>query len=368
MKTKKIICVAGARPNFMKIAPLMYEFKKHQNAEVMLVHTGQHYDETMSRLFFDELQIPKPNINLEVGSGTQEYQISEIMKRFDPIVEKEQPDLVMVVGDVNSTIACASVASKRNIKVAHVEAGLRSFDKTMPEEINRFETDAISDYLFTTEPSGERNLVKEGIDKKKIHFVGNVMIDTLLRFKEKSNQSKILNELNLLPRSYALLTLHRPSNVDEKQNLEGILDALSQIQKKIKIVFPMHPRTKKKIEEFGLNVMSQQLENIIFTEPLGYLDFMKLMMESKLILTDSGGMQEEATILKIPCVTLRNNTERPITVEEGTNVVIGTDKNKIIDASLESLIKDCSKTPMPKFWDGRAAQRIVNIILNGQAK
>lgn len=361
-KKIKIICVAGARPNFMKIAPLMRELKKHENVEAFLVHTGQHYDKNMSESFFRDLDIPSPDVNLEVGSGSQAYQTAEIMRRFEPLIEKERPDLVIVVGDVNSTIACALTAVKLGIKVAHVEAGLRSFDRTMPEEINRVLTDVISDYLFITEPSAKKNLLREGIDNEKIYFVGNVMIDTLITFKDRSSRSDILKQLDLAPHSYALLTLHRPSNVDDVGNLTNIIEAIYEIQKKIKIVFPVHPRTKQRLNEFNLDSMLSKLENILCIEPVGYLDFMKLMMESGLVLTDSGGMQEETTILKIPCITLRNNTERPITEEMGTNIVVGTDKEKIVAFALRALKKDYSRSMAPELWDGKAAERIVRIL------
>lgn len=361
-KRIKIILIAGARPNFMKIAPLTHEFKKHNDIEALLVHTGQHYDENMSRLFFRDLNIPEPDINLGVGSGSQAYQTAEIMKRFEPVLEKERPDLVIVVGDVNSTIACALTAVKLGVKVAHVEAGLRSFDRTMPEEINRLLTDAISDYLFTTEPSAEKNLLKEGIDRKKIYFVGNVMIDTLLKFKDKAGQSDILDELGLDSAPFGILTLHRPSNVDNKKHLSLIIDALNEIQKKIKIVFPIHPRTQQRLEEFKLSSELERLKNIVRTEPLGYLDFMKLMMESSLVLTDSGGTQEETTILRIPCVTMRENTERPITVERGSNVIVGTGKEKIIAESIRATNGSRNGKPLPELWDGKAAKRIVDIL------
>lgn len=369
-KRLKVINVVGARPNFMKIAPLMHEFKKHQSIDALLVHTGQHYDDNMSKLFFEDLEIPEPDVYLEVGSGTHAHQTSEIMKRFEPLLLKEKPDLVIVVGDVNSTIACALCAVKLGIKVAHVEAGLRSFDKSMPEEINRILTDSISDYLFTTETSAEKNLLKEGIDKSKIYFVGNVMIDTLEKSKAKSQKSKILEKLGLKPKGYALLTLHRPSNVDNRDNLLNIFEALGVISKHIRIVFSVHPRTKNSLESFNIipdtrhPIPDTRYNNILFIDPLGYLDFMKLTMESRLVLTDSGGMQEETTVLDVPCVTLRNNTERPITVEQGTNTVVGTDKKRIIKEALNKLNAESNGRLMPELWDGRAAQRIVNILVD----
>lgn len=363
----KIISVVGARPNFMKIAPIMDELKKHPEIESLLVHTGQHYDETMSDSFFKDLGIPLPNINLEVGSKSHAVQTAEIMTGFEKVIVKHNPDLVIVVGDVNSTLACALTCSKMNIPVAHIEAGLRSFDRTMPEEINRILTDAISDYLFITEKSAEINLLREGRPKEKIYFVGNVMVDTLLKNREKANQSLILSKLNLIATKgdtlpYAYLTLHRPSNVDNKKVLLGILQALAEIQQHIKIIWPIHPRTRKKIEEFNFSDVLKA-KGIILVEPLGYLDSLKLISESRFTLTDSGGIQEETTILNIPCLTLRNNTERPVTVEQGTNTIVGTDRKKIAKESLSNLEKGRNRKPAPKLWDGKAAGRIVEILI-----
>jgi len=359
----KILNVAGARPNFMKIAPLMQEMKKHAEIAPILVHTGQHYDDKMSTLFFEELHIPKPEIDLEVGSASHAVQTAKIMMAFEPVLLQEQPDLVVVVGDVNSTIGCALPAVKLRIPVAHVEAGLRSFDRTMPEEINRVLTDAISEYLFVTEPSGEENLLREGIPPEKIYFVGNVMIDTLLANKAQADQSPILEELQLCPQKYALLTLHRPSNVDVQANLLGILAALADIQTHIPIVFPVHPRTRKRIEEFGLTARVASMRDFRLIEPLGYLDFLKLLAEAKLVLTDSGGIQEETTILNVPCLTLRENTERPITVQQGTNVIVGIEPQRIIAESLNILHGKLFSPKMPDLWDGKAAERIINILM-----
>ena len=291
----KIVSIVGTRPNFMKIAPLVREFKKHK-IEHILVHTGQHYDDEMSKLFFDELEIPKPDTDLGVGSGTRDKQIKSIKDKLEPIIEKEKPDVVVVVGDVNSTLAAAEVANKLHIKVAHVEAGLRSFDNTMPEEFNRVKTDKISDFLFTTEKSGNENLLKEGVSKDKIFFVGNVMIDTLFNHKKKAENSEILKKLDLGKNSYSVLTLHRPSNVDTKEGFENILSMLEKIQEKIKIVFPVHPRTRKNIQSFDLNNKTKSMKNLILTDPLGYLDFLHLMSNSKFVLTDSGDIQEDATV------------------------------------------------------------------------
>jgi len=359
----KIINVAGARPNFMKIAPLMKEMKKHPEIHPMLVHTGQHYDERMSKLFFEDLQIPKPDIDLEVGSASHAVQTARIMITFEQVLLKEQPDLVIVVGDVNSTIGCALPAVKFHIPVAHVEAGLRSFDRNMPEEINRVLTDAISEYLFVTEPSGKKNLLNEGIPEEKIYFVGNVMIDTLLANKVRADQSSVLEMLGLTPRECALLTLHRPSNVDVPETFLRILQALEAIQTHLPIVFPAHPRTRKRIAEFGLTALIGSMKDLRLIEPLGYLDFLKLMAESKLVLTDSGGIQEETTILNVPCITLRETTERPITVQQGTNVVVGTNPERIIKESYKVLNGRIVSSQMPDLWDGKAAKRIVRILL-----
>lgn len=359
----KIINVVGARPNFMKIAPIMDEMKKHSKIIPVLVHTGQHYDREMSKLFFDDLKLPPPDIYLGVGSASHAEQTAKIMVEFEKVLLEQKPDLVVVVGDVNSTIACALTAVKLLIPVAHVEAGLRSHDRTMPEEINRILTDAISDYLFTTSRDADDNLIKEGIPKEKIYFVGNVMIDTLLKQIEKASASDILGRLGLEPKSYAVLTLHRPNNVDKREVFKSIIGALEEVQKKIKIVFPIHPRTRKKIEEFGLSGKIKSMVNFIITDALGYLDFLSLTANSKFVLTDSGGIQEETTILKIPCVTLRETTERPITVVEGTNVIVGSDKEKIIKESLKVIEGKQKKGKIPELWDGRASERIVKVLL-----
>lgn len=361
----KILSVVGARPNFMKVASLAKaidghnEQKKSPLIDHIIVHTGQHYDEKMSKLFFDELEIPRPAYNLEVGSGSHAYQTAEIIKRLEPVVLQERPDFVLVVGDVNSTFAGAFVASKLEMKIIHVEAGLRSFDRSMPEEINRVLTDAISDLLFTTEQGAEENLIREGIAKDKIYFVGNVMIDTLLKHKEKSDHSTILKQLDIKPHKYGVVTLHRPSNVDNRENLKNILDALKEIDRDLPIIFPVHPRTREKIIEFGID----RLKGIIIIEPLGYLDFLKLMKESRIVFTDSGGIQEETTVLRIPCITLRENTERPVTITSGTNVLVGTDKGKIIREAQQRLNSHRCEYSIPPLWDGKAAERIVNVII-----
>ena len=359
----KIISVVGTRPNFIKIAPLIMEMKKHQKIKNILVHTGQHYDKEMSKLFFDDLEIPKPDINLGVGSASDVAQTASIMPELERIIMKENPDLAIVVGDVNSTLAAALTAKKCNVNVAHVESGLRSFDRTMPEELNRILTDHISDFLFTTEESANKNLANEGIGKGKVFFVGNVMIDSLLSHKEKAKKSKILQKLNITRNEYAVLTLHRPSNVDNKRSLEHVLDILNNIQQKIKIVFPIHPRTLKNINKFRLGQRLKNQKNLIATEPLGYLDFLSLMSSSRFVLTDSGGIQEETSVLEIPCITMRNRTERPVTVEQGTNMLVSTDKSKIIKAANKLIEKSAIKSRIPPLWDGKAAQRIVAILL-----
>ncbi|AMM41440.1 UDP-N-acetylglucosamine 2-epimerase [Candidatus Desulfofervidus auxilii] len=379
----KIVSVVGARPNFMKIAPIIEQLKiknKNLKAELkhVLVHTGQHYDEEMSKSFFEDLNLPKPDINLGVGSASHAVQTAKIMIEFEKVCLRERPDLIIVVGDVNSTIACALVASKLGIKIAHIEAGLRSFDRAMPEEINRVLTDAISDYLFTTCEDANENLRKEGIPEEKIYFVGNVMIDTLLRYKERAKKSKILEKLglnkDLQVRSYALLTLHRPSNVDNRETFINILKALKNVSKKIPIIFPAHPRTQRQIKSFGLekyfnfvNIESNScvnIENSInLLDPLSYLDFLNLMANAKFVLTDSGGIQEETTILNIPCLTLRENTERPVTLKEGTNTIVGSNPEKIISKSMDILNGKKKIGRIPKLWDGKAAERIINILI-----
>lgn len=363
----KIINVVGARPNFMKIAPIIETMKKHPEIKPVLVHTGQHYDKEMSKLFFDDLKLSPPDIYLGVGSASHAAQTAKVMVEFEKVLLEQKPDLVVVVGDVNSTIACALTAVKLFIPVAHVEAGLRSYDRTMPEEINRILTDAISDYLFTTSRDADVNLLKEGIPKEKIYFVGNVMIDTLLKQIDKASTSDILSRLGLEPKNYAALTLHRPNNVDDKEVFVRILGALEEVQKKIKIVFPIHPRTRKKIEEFSLSGKIKSMTNFIITDALGYLDFLSLTANSKFVLTDSGGIQEETTILKIPCITLRETTERPITVTEGTNVIVGSDKEKIIKESLKVIEGKAKNGKIPELWDGKAAERIVKILLSLKA-
>jgi UDP-N-acetylglucosamine 2-epimerase (non-hydrolysing) len=344
----------------MKIAPLMWEIGRRAGIVPYLVHTGQHYDERMSKLFFEQLKIPRPDVDLGVGSGGHASQTAEIMKRFEPVVLEQRADAVVVVGDVNSTIACALTAVKLGVPVAHVEAGLRSFDRTMPEEINRILTDAISRWLFVTERSGVDNLRREGVTEERIHLVGNVMIDTLLACRELSRSSTILDDLRLLGRPFGVLTLHRPANVDDPEVLKGILSAIDHLQRELPIVFPVHPRTRKALEGHDLTAMP----GLILTEPLGYLDFMKLLAEARLVLTDSGGIQEETTVLGVPCLTLRNNTERPITIDQGTNHLVGLDPQRILAAARKALAEPTHTSRIPDLWDGRASARIVDVLLS----
>jgi UDP-N-acetylglucosamine 2-epimerase (non-hydrolysing) len=360
----KIINVVGARPNFMKISPIQREMGKYSSMHPFLVHTGQHYDDKMSKLFFEDLELPQPDIYLGVGSGSHAQQTAKIMMEFENVVEKEKPDLVIVVGDVNSTAACSMVASKMGVAVAHVEAGLRSFDRTMPEEINRIVTDALSDYLFVTERSGLENLKKEGIPDSRVFFTGNVMIDSLVYFLQKARSTQILKQLNLDGYPFALITLHRPSNVDEKSNLKNLLKAFSVIGKEIKIVFPMHPRTRKMLKIFGLEATAGSVSNLILTDPVGYLDFMNLLQNAHMVLTDSGGIQEETTYLGIPCLTMRKNTERPVTIEVGTNTLVGSDPELIIVEANKIINGNAKKGEIPELWDGKAAKRIVEVLLN----
>ena len=343
----------------MKVAPVIAAMRA-AGLPPMLVHTGQHYDETMSELFFRQLQIPEPDLNLEVGSGTQATQTAEIMRRFEPVVLQKRPSLVVVVGDVNSTMACALVAVKLGVPVAHIEAGLRSFDRSMPEEINRVVTDVVSDLLFVTERSGLENLKREGIADCKVHFVGNVMIDTLLRHRDAAAQSDIAGRLGLRPGArYALVTLHRPSNVDDREKLRGLLCALDELARDIAVIFPIHPRTRRNAEEAGLDA---ELGRLVVTEPLGYLEFLNLMNNAQLVITDSGGVQEETTVLGVPCLTVRENTERPATIEFGTNRLVGTDPRALLPAAREILGGRRPAGRLPELWDGRAAERIVAVV------
>jgi UDP-N-acetylglucosamine 2-epimerase (non-hydrolysing) len=403
----KIMTIVGARPNFMKAAPIIAAIGRYNEKLVknpskrgngvsrepiqhILVHTGQHYDQAMSDSFFADLNIPEPNEHLGVGSGSHAVQTAEVMKRFEEVVTKERPDFVIVVGDVNSTLACALVTAKISFDahtprplIVHVEAGLRSFDRTMPEEINRIVTDHLADILFVTEESGIRNLKREGVPKERIRLVGNTMIDSLLSFRGKAEQSPILSQLGLREtgngngsgkhaKGYALLTLHRPANVDDKASFQNILEGIKDLAQKLPIVFPAHPRTKKRIEEFGLGhyfnqgaaatngngTRNMMGDGVRMVDPLGYLDFSCLMKHAKLVVTDSGGIQEETTCLRVPCVTVRENTERPVTVTQGTNVIAGTSPAGIRKAIVRQLSRKM-RGRAPQKWDGKAAERIV---------
>ena len=352
----QVLCVAGARPNFMKIAPVMAAFAETGIA-AQLLHTGQHYDAAMSDSFFADLGIPPPDHHLEVGSGSHAVQTAEVMKRFEPVLESAQPQAVLVVGDVNSTIACALVAAKRGVRVIHVEAGLRSYDRGMPEEINRVLTDQISDLLFITEKSALANLVREGIDPARVEFVGNVMIDTLYRNLERAVPAS--RTLGVALPQYAVLTLHRPSNVDDRDTLAALIDVVAEINRRLPVVMPLHPRTRGNIEKFGFTA---KLDDLHILPPVGYLEMLGLMRDARLVLTDSGGIQEETTALGVPCLTLRENTERPITIAEGTNTLVGPDPDAIRAAFNEVMTGGGKAGRIPEFWDGRAAMRIAHTL------
>ncbi|MGH1374010.1 MAG: non-hydrolyzing UDP-N-acetylglucosamine 2-epimerase [Cellvibrionaceae bacterium] len=357
-----VLCVVGARPNFMKIAPIMRSFNRAgSQIKATLLHTGQHYDKAMKQSFFDQLGIPEPTIDLGVGGGSHAVQTADIMKRFEPVLLEVKPDFVLVVGDVNSTLACALVARKLRIGVIHVEAGLRSYDRDMPEEVNRVLTDQISDILFTTEESAEDNLAKEGIDRNRIHFVGNVMIDTLrFNLSRATPAAQTLSHFGI-SKKYALVTLHRPSNVDVDSILKGLVGTLIRAAKSLPLVFPVHPRTERSLKEKGY-WSALEAENIVLLKPQGYLELLGLMREATVVLTDSGGLQEETTALGVPCITIRKSTERPITITEGTNVLVGTEPEKILSA-LDDVMASGGKTGcIPKFWDGHSADRISEVL------
>jgi UDP-N-acetylglucosamine 2-epimerase (non-hydrolysing) len=359
----RIINVVGARPNFMKIAPVIDEMRRRSDRiEPLLVHTGQHYDESMSDSFFEDLDIPQPDINLEIGSGSHSEQTARVMIAFEQVLLQHPADWVVVVGDVNSTMAAAIVSAKVGVRIAHVEAGLRSGDRTMPEEINRVVTDALADLLLTPSRDANENLLREGAAPQKISFVGNVMIDTLYRNLEKARRSGVLERLNLRPKQFAAMTLHRPSNVDDANTLAGIIDALEAIGERLPIVFPVHPRTQERFEQFNLSERIGKLRSLLMIEPLGYLDFLQLYSNSRLVLTDSGGIQEETTVLGIPCLTLRPNTERPITVFEGTNRLVGNTPEVITREALAALDRPVGAPRVPELWDGHSAPRIVDAI------
>ena len=358
----KILNIVGARPNLVKIAPLLAAMRSHKDIAPVLVHTGQHYDKKLSEVFFDQMRIPEPDFNLDVGSGSQAAQTAEILKRIEPVLLEQKPDLVLVVGDVNSTVAASLAAAKLGIPIAHVEAGLRSFDRTMPEEINRVVTDALADYLFVTEVDAIENLRREGRPSDRIYFVGNVMIDALQQFLPLAQNSSIVEDLGLIQNGkvmrFAVLTLHRPSNVDSPETLSKLLSAIEAVASQITVIFPVHPRTQSKLDQLTKNSQSQ----LRAIAPLGYLEFLCLLSRAKLVLTDSGGIQEESTVLGVPCLTLRENTERPVTVTKGTNRIIGQDPEKILAATKDILAGHEKKRQKPDLWDGHAAERIVEIL------
>jgi UDP-N-acetylglucosamine 2-epimerase (non-hydrolysing) len=358
---KKIISAVGARPNFIKIAPVHRALLKHAGRiEHRICHTGQHFDENMSRIFFDELELPKPDFHLGVGSGTQAAQTAMIMTGFEKVLLDTHPDLVVVTGDVNSTLACALVAVKLHIPVAHVEAGLRSFDRTMPEEINRMVTDMLADFLFVTEKSGLDNLAREGIPHERIFFTGNVMIDSLLHFMPRIQASTVLSDLSLDRQGYILVTFHRPGNVDNKGDLARLVTFLNGLSERRMVVFPVHPRTRANLLHFGLD--KEIGPQVHITGPMGYFEFLALEKDALMVVTDSGGIQEETTFLGVPCITVRDSTERPVTVELGTNYLAGTDFTRVLFTAQHILSGEAKKGRIPELWDGRTAERIVEIL------
>ncbi len=359
---KKILSVVGARPNFIKIAPVAKAFKKYRKeAKHILCHTGQHFDKRMSEIFFDELQMPKPDHHLGVGGGSHAEQTARIMLKLEQVLADEQPDLVIVPGDVNSTLAASLVASKMGIPIAHVEAGLRSFDKTMPEEINRIVTDVVSDFLFVTEHSGMHNLRDEGVEDDKIFFVGNTMIDTLESNYDAVESCPITKEMGLTQGKYIVATFHRPSNVDDRENLSALMAMLVRLAKERTLVFPVHPRTLKNIESFGLSDTIPK--TLKLTEPMGYIPFLSLMRYAELVITDSGGIQEETTYMGVQCITVRKNTERPVTIDVGTNHLVGISMEKVEKAAMDILGGVTKPGRIPELWDGKAAKRIAQIIM-----
>lgn len=358
----RILVVAGARPNFVKISPVIRALKNVSGVGVVLVHTGQHYDYGMSASFFEELALPEPDIYLGVGSGNHGEQTGRILAAFEEVVLRESPAGVVVVGDVNSTLACALAAAKCCVPVAHVEAGLRSFDRTMPEEINRVLTDAVADYLFTPSPDADENLRREGAPEDRIFRVGNVMIDSLREYEGAARDRDVAGRLGLKSGPYAVCTVHRPSNVDDESTLGTILRILEVLQQECPVVFPLHPRTRMRLESFGLGDILLGRKNLRLIEPLGYLDFIGLMATAALVLTDSGGVQEETTALGVPCLTLRECTERPVTVTMGTNAVVGTDPERVLGAAYRALAGDWPRGILPEGWDGHAADRIAAIL------
>ncbi len=366
---KTFLSVVGARPNFMKVAPVHRALARYADSvRHLIVHTGQHYDPNMSKVFFEDLELPQPDFYLGIGSGSHAEQTAKVMMAFEQAVLETRPDLVIVYGDVNSTLACSVVCSKLGVPIAHVEAGLRSLDLTMPEEINRMVTDVLSDVMFVTEQSGMQHLTREGKDMTRVHLVGDVMIDSIIHYREKAGQSSILHEMGLEPGHYTLVTLHRPSNVDVKENLEKVLQIFEGIQDRTTIVFPIHPRTRNRIDEFGLRDRFEQLHHLITCDPIGYLDFLCLMDRATLILTDSGGIQEETTYLQVPCLTLRENTERPITVDVGSNQLLGLDVPLVLEKAREVYDGHPKLGRIPDKWDGKAAERIAALLVERYAQ
>ena len=364
---KHLACVVGARPNFMKMAPILRALRSQPDIRPVLIHTGQHYDAALSDVFFEELDMPRPDVSLEVGSGSHGKQTALILERMEQTLVDGPPDggnydHLVVVGDVNSTVASALAAAKLGIPVAHVEAGLRSWDRSMPEEINRIVTDSISDMLFVSEPAGVENLKREGHGDDEIHLVGNVMIDTLHFLLPRAQDRPILTEMELEPRSYGFVTLHRPSNVDDARTLGRLLDALVEIAAQVPLVFPMHPRTQARVEEFNLGTKLDQRSGLIVTPPLGYLDCLCLTSQARLIITDSGGLQEESTALEVPCVTMRENTERPITVTAGTSTLAGNSADVLAESVTRILTGTYKRATCPSLWDGHAAERTVEAL------
>lgn len=358
----KILLIAGARPNFMKIAPIIHEMASHPHLQPLVVHTGQHYDRNMSQIFFDDLKLPRPDINLDVGSGSHAQQTAQVMMRFEPVVLEHKPDLVLVVGDVNSTVACALVAAKLLIPVAHVEAGLRSFDRQMPEEINRIVTDVLSDLLFTPSETATRNLEKEGIPEEKIFFTGNVMVDSLLQAVDIARARCTWDRWNLVEKGYGVLTLHRPSNVDDPASLSELLHTIFEVSSQIPIIFPVHPRTRQRLTAAGMDTLLSQNPNLVLIEPQGYLDFLCLLSGARLVLSDSGSIQAETTVLGVPNLCLRENTEWPETITQGTNFLVGRDPHKIHSAAGRILHGGLPAPTRPPFWDGLAGRRIVDVL------
>ncbi|MGB7342721.1 MAG: UDP-N-acetylglucosamine 2-epimerase (non-hydrolyzing) [Pirellulaceae bacterium] len=367
MPKLNIAIVAGARPNFVKIAPLLHAFASRDDATTTLIHTGQHYDKNLSDVFFDQLEIKRPEVSLGVGGGSHAQQTAKIMELIEPVLEAglhgQQFDRLIVVGDVNSTMAAAVAATKLHIPVAHVEAGLRSFDRSMPEEINRLITDAISDQLLVSEPSGVENLLREGHSKDSIRLVGNLMIDTLMGLRAKAQATSVLDDHGLVSGNYGVVTLHRPSNVDNKETLAGILEVLAEVSEHMPLAFPIHPRTAGRIEAFGLQPLLEQAKQIVKMPPIGYLEFLALTSSSKVIVTDSGGLQEESTALQIPCLTMRENTERPITVTDGSSTLVGSDAAALREQLQRVIDGNYPTGTCPALWDGKAASRIVSAVM-----